>query len=305
MAHGAAHDPAQHIAAALVRGQHAVGDQERGGAQVVGDDPVGAPVRPVGVDAGQVGDRPDEGAEQVDVVVVVRALQHRGDALEPHAGVDRGLRQATRLPPASCSNCMKTRFQISMKRSPSASGEPGGPPGICGPVVVEDFRARAARAGVAHLPEIVGGRDADDLAVGQAGDLVPQVEGLVVLEIDRDGQPLRRQPEFLGDQVPGELDGAVLEIIAEREIAEHLEEGVVARRIADIVEIVVLAAGAHAFLRRHRAQIGPLLQAGEDVLELHHAGIGEHQGRVVARHERRRRHHGRGRCGRSNRGSST
>ena len=30
MAHGAAHDPAQHIAAAFVRRQHAIGDQERG-----------------------------------------------------------------------------------------------------------------------------------------------------------------------------------------------------------------------------------------------------------------------------------
>ena len=128
--------------------------------------------------------------------------------------------------------------------------------------------------------------------LGQAGDLLPQVERLIVLGEHRDGQPLRRQAEFLGDQVPGELDGVVLEIIAEREVAEHLEEGVVARGVADIVEVVVLAAGAHAFLRRHRPQIGPLLQAGEDVLELHHAGIGEHQGRVVARHERRRRHHG-------------
>ena len=63
-----------------------------------------------------------------------------------------------------------------------------------------------------------------------------------------------------------------------------------ARGIADIVEVVVLAAGAHAFLRGGGARIGPLFDAGEDVLELHHAGIGEHQGRVVARHERRRRH---------------
>ncbi len=38
--HRAAHDPAQHVAAALVGGQHAVGDQERAGAQVVGDHPV-------------------------------------------------------------------------------------------------------------------------------------------------------------------------------------------------------------------------------------------------------------------------
>ena len=132
--------------------------------------------------------------------------------------------------------------------------------------------------------------DADDFALGQAGDLLPQLERLVVVGIDGDQQPVRRQAEFLGDQLPGELDGAFLEIIAEREIAEHLEEGVVARGVADIVEVVVLAAGAHAFLRGRRARIGALFQAGEDVLELHHAGIGEHQGRVVARHERRRRH---------------
>ena len=39
----------------------------------------------------------DQRAEQVDVVIVVRALQHRGDALEPHAGVDRGPRQVDAL----------------------------------------------------------------------------------------------------------------------------------------------------------------------------------------------------------------
>ena len=195
-------------------------------------------------------DRLDQGAEQVDLVIVVGALQHRGDALEPHAGVDRGLAAARRAcRRASCSYCMNTRFQISMKRSPSASGEPGGPPGMCVAVVVEDFRARAARAGVAHRPEIVRGRDADDPPLRQAGDLLPQVEGLVVLGIDGDGKPLRRQAEFLGDQIPGELDGAILEIVAEREIAEHLEEGVMPRGVADIVEVVVLAAGAHAFLR--------------------------------------------------------
>ena len=38
-----------------------------------------------------------------------------------------------RVPSANCSNCMKTRFQISTKRSPSSSGEPGGPPGMSDP----------------------------------------------------------------------------------------------------------------------------------------------------------------------------
>ena len=40
MAHGAAHDAAQHVAAPFVGGQHAVGDQEARRAQVIGDHPV-------------------------------------------------------------------------------------------------------------------------------------------------------------------------------------------------------------------------------------------------------------------------
>ncbi len=220
----------------------------------------------------------------------MRALEHRGDALEPHAGVDRGPRQVD--PRAARLLLVLHEHEVPDLDEAVALGvgRAGRAAGNVLAMVVEDLRARAARAGVAHRPEIVGGRDADDPPLRQAGDLLPQVEGLVVLGIDGDGQPLRRNLELLGDQIPGELDGAVLEVVAEREIAEHLEERVMPRRVADIVEVVMLAAGAHAFLRGHGARIGALLEAGEDVLELHHPGIGEHQRGVVARHERRRRH---------------
>lgn len=48
----------------------------------------------------------------------------------------------------------------------------------------------------------------------------------------------------------------------------------------------MLAASAHTFLRGGRTCIGTRFSTGEDVLELHHAGIGEHQGWIVARHQR-------------------
>jgi hypothetical protein len=164
------------------------------------------------------------------------------------------------------------------------------PAGDVVPVVIEDFRARSARAGVAHGPEVVRRRDADDALFRQPGDAAPQVEGVVVLGEHRDGQPVLGQPELLGDQVPGQLDRQVLEVVAEGEVAQHLEERVVARGVADVVEVIVLAPGAHAFLRRHGAAVGPALEPGEHVLELHHAGVGEHESRVVARHQRPRRH---------------
>jgi hypothetical protein len=115
-------------------------------------------------------------------------------------------------------------------------------------MVEEDFRAGSARAVVAHRPEIILGRDADDAAFGQAGDLLPQVERLIVGVIDGGGQPVRVQAPLLGDEGPGMVDRLLLEIIAEGEIPEHFEERMVARRVADIVEVVVLAAGADAFL---------------------------------------------------------
>ena len=105
-------------------------------------------------------------------------------------------------------------------------------------------------------PEIVAAGDAKDFLVRQAGDLLPEIEGLVVVDIDGGEKLLGRDAVFLGEQPPGQLDGAFLEIIAERAIAEHLEKGVVSRRVADIVEVVMLAAGAHAFLRRGRARVG-------------------------------------------------
>src|SRR3546814_4507644 len=73
--------------------QHAVGDQEGAGTQVVGDDPVRDRMLAVGRLIGGFGRGFDDGAQQVGVVVVVLTLQHGGEALEAHAGVDRRPRQ--------------------------------------------------------------------------------------------------------------------------------------------------------------------------------------------------------------------
>ena len=62
----------------------------------------------------------------------------------------------------------------------------------------------------------------------------------------------------------------------------------VPRGDADVLEVVVLAADANALLRRGGARVRPLFLAGEDVLELHHARVREHERRVVGRDERTR-----------------
>jgi len=54
MAHGAAHDAAEHVAATLVRGQHPVCDQEGGRTEMVGDDAVAGTTLTLGLNPGQL-----------------------------------------------------------------------------------------------------------------------------------------------------------------------------------------------------------------------------------------------------------
>ncbi len=60
---------------------------------MVRDDLEARLLRPFGLRTDHILGGADERAEEVDVVVVVDALEDGGDPLEPHAGVDGGLRQ--------------------------------------------------------------------------------------------------------------------------------------------------------------------------------------------------------------------
>src|SRR6185312_601449 len=82
----------------------------------------------------------------------------------------------------------------------------------------------------------------------------------------------------------------LLEVVAERPVAQHLEEGVVARGVADRVEVVVLAAGTQATLHVGRTRVRQLLAAEEHVLELHHPRVGEQECGVVGWNQRRGGH---------------
>src|SRR5271170_4326772 len=123
---------------------------------------------PARLDAGA-----DQRAHQIDVVIVVHALQHGRDALEAHAGVDRGARQANAL-------AAWQRLELHEDEIPDFDEavtvrvrRTGRPARYLVAMIVEDLRARSAGAGVAHRPEIIGGGDADDPRIGQTGDALP------------------------------------------------------------------------------------------------------------------------------------
>ncbi len=113
--------------------------------------------------------------------------------------------------------------------------------------------------------------------------------GRVALKIRRVQPGLVDAPDA-GQQLPGPGDGLRLEIVAERPVPQHLEERVVVRVLPHVVQVVVLAARPDALLRIRRPAVRPGAGAQEDVLELVHPRVGEHQRRIVRRHHRRRRH---------------
>ena len=83
------------------------------------------------------------------------------------------------------------------------------------------------------------------------------------------------------------LNGLGFEIVAERPVPEHLEEGVVVVVLADIFEVVVLAAGSDALLGVDGPGVVAPAVAEEDFLELVHPGVGEQQRGVVVRDDGR------------------
>ena len=147
-----------------------------------------------------------------------------------------------------------------------------------------NLRAGAAGAGVAHRPPVVLLAEAED-AAGVGAGLNPQAFGLIVIFIDGKPQPFDRQFQLVDQQVPGHGDGVLLKVIAKGEVAQHLKKGVVARAGADVFQVIVLAADAHALLAGGSALVVALLQAEEDIFELVHAGVDQQQGRVIVRHQ--------------------
>ena len=304
--HGAdrpAQQPAQHVTAPLVAGGDSVGDQHHRAADVVGDHPqpdvvvVGVAVRAPAEVAGPL----DHGVHHVDLVHVVDALEQVRHPLETHAGVDVLLRERPddvevllrpdgaqlvlhehQVPDLEVAVLELRRHRHPLGRLELALGA------VLGATVVEDLRARTARSGNAHRPVVLLRPELDDPLGRQAGDLHPQPERLVVAVQDRGPQPTLVQAPTavalpLGDQLPRELDGAFLEVVAEGEVAAHLEERAVPRRLADVLDV----GRAHALLDADGAVVGRGLLAEEERLERHHPGVDEQQVGVVGKQRRR------------------
>jgi hypothetical protein len=276
---------AQHVAPALVGGQHPVSQQERHGPAVVGQDPqrhVGLGVGAVAAAGGRLGHGQDA-AQDVGFEHRVFALEEGQDALQTGAGVDIALGQVAERPvlrPVVLHEHQVPELDVAFL---AAAGRAAGRAEVGTPVVVQ-LRARPAGAGGAHGPEVVGLTPALDPLPGHADGVGPHLDRLVVGFEHRHPDALRVELEDGGGQLPGEGDGLLLEVVAEREVAQHLEERQVPGRRADDVDV----GGAEALLDGRGPRPGRRLLPQHVRLELHHARRGEQERGVVGDEARRR-----------------
>ena len=285
VADGAAQDAAQHIAAALIRRQDAVHDHDSHGARVVGDDlqrDVRLLVLAV-LDACDLGRVLDDRVEKIRLEVRLLVLNDRREALEAATRIDVLMGEI--LVGAVLLAVVLREDEVPDLEVAVAVATDGAGRRAAAALLTEvdvDLGVRAARAR-ADFPEVV--LHLDDVVLREARLGLPDLDGFRVVRIDRDPELVFRQLNDFRQEFPSPGNGLALEIIAEREIAEHLEERLMARRTADVLDI----ARAHAALARRHARAGRLHLAREERLQRSHAGADQQQGRIVLRDQREAR----------------
>ena len=251
--------------------------------------------------AREVLDLGDDGREDVGVVVGTLALHEAHQALEAHARIDdvhlQRLQAAVGLAVILHEHDVPNLDNLRMVLVDQFLARHLGLLFLRAEVDV-DLRAGTAGACVAHLPEVVVLVSVDDVVLGEmlcpvAGSLVVAAEVLAGVALKHgDVKVFRVEVEHVDQILVGVVDGALLEVIAETPVAEHLKHGVVAQsRVAShFLQVVMLTADAQAFLRVGATTWVGFLGAENNVFPLVHTSVGEHEGGVVLDYNRSRRY---------------
>ena len=231
----------------------------------------------------------EDARERIGIVDGLLAVQHADRALQPHAGIDvlarHRLKRAVRV--------LMVLHEHVVPDLQVASAVAGGRAVRAAGLLVGDdehLRVRAAGAGLARrAPPVVRARQEEDVVVLYA-IFAPVVRGLVVAgdaaflvaREHREGELVRVEPEPLlaRQEFPGPGDRFLLEVIAQRPVAQHFKEGQV-RGVAHLVDV----AGADALLHVAKAIARRMLLAHQVRHQRMHARRGEQHGRIVFRND--------------------
>ncbi len=275
--HGSADQPPEHVAAALGARHHAVRDQEGHPPEVVGQQPL----RPLVGARPALADEVEDGQPEVGLEGRGDALEDLGHPVEAHAGVDA--RPGERRQRTVALAVVLHEDQV--PELEEAGAVVGVAVGLAAadlrPAVPPELGVRPAGPRLPRRPPVLlvpvhpGGVD--------VGGALPDLVRLIVGRMDGHPEAVLGELEDLRHELPGEGDGALLEVVAGRcEVAQHLEEGQVAV-VADLLDVP----RPEGLLAGGEAGRGRLAHALEVGLERLHAGRDQQGGGVPLRYQRR------------------
>ena len=272
-----AQDTAQDVAAAFIGRQDTIGNHEGNGTDMVGNDLHGHLLPGITViAAGNSDNFFNDREDEIRFKVRFFLLDDRSQSFQAAARIDVLLGQRFVLAVFGAVVLGKDEipdFQIAVAVAADSACRFATAPFRA--EVIEDFAVRTARA-FADFPEVIV--EFENPFISQADHIMPVIIGFFIVRINGDIQFVRIQFQDLGQKFPGPGNGFFLEIIAEREVAQHFKERMVTGCTAYVVDIVgadALLAGRDAVRRRYELP-------REIRLERCHAGADEEQARVVS-----------------------
>ena len=287
MAGSTAHQAAQDIASAFVGGQDTVTDHKDGGTNMVRNHTernIGFMVPPV-IGAGELADLVGNIHHRIYIKERIHILADTGKAFKPHAGIDILLLElgiivvpivielGENIIPDFNITVAVTAYRACRLTAAKLLA-----------AVIIDFRAGAAGA-CAVFPEVIFLAKTEDTIRSDADLFVPDIKRFIVFKIDRGVKTIRLKPYPFrrGEEFPAPGNRFMLEVITEREIAEHFEIGTVTGCFAYVIDI----AGTDALLAGADSVPRWLLFTSEIGLHGRHTGIDKKDAGVILRDKRK------------------
>ena len=285
IARGSSQESLEDIAPAVVGEDGTVGQGEGDGTDVVGDDAIGQLVLRIG-NLGLLLQSLDVGKEEVRLEVRLRTLKDAGETLQSCAGIDVLLRKKLVVLPRRSRNGVELgeddvpELDVAVVVQIVGEKLQAEMLGIVLLAPIEiDFRVRTTGA-FPDLPEVALARN--QMVLVHSG-LNPGLVGVQVVRIVGDIEFLLGKAEVLlrGQKLESPGDDIVPEVVSDREVPHHLEEGVVTGRVPDVLDVV----GADALLGIGDASVLRGQGSVEVLLQSRDAGIDPEQGWVILRNQ--------------------
>ena len=151
--------------------------------------------------------------------------------------------------------------------------------------VIINLRTRAAGS-CAMLPEVILLAEPENPVCRNANLLIPDIERLIIVLINRRIQTILVKAYHLGQKFPRPGNRLVFKIISEREVTKHLKKCTMTGCLADILDIT----GTNTFLTGRYTSSRRNLLSGEIWLQRSHTGIDQQQAVVIVRYKRKALH---------------